>query len=178
MDLETINALTPREAALVYTQWDLPVILVHGITPAGLCTCKNAECNSPGKHPIQKNWTNSFPNTANEVDNMFDEWPDANVGLLTGPESCLLVLDIDSKEDQSASDILTALELKLGNLPVTPKCLTGGGGFHLFFQYPSGQDVGNSVGKLAKQVDIRGKGGFVVAAPSRHISGGIYKWIS
>jgi len=109
---------------------------------------------------------------------MFDEWPDANVGLLTGPESGLLVLDIDSKADQSASDVLSSLELKLGNLPNTPKCRTGGGGFHLFFQYPSDQTIGNSVGKLAKQVDIRGKGGFVVAAPSRHISGGIYEWIS
>src|SRR5262249_41022474 len=47
--------------------------------------------------------------------------------------------------------------------------------YHYYFQHP-GFPVPNSVGKLAKGVDIRGEGGFVVAAGSPHKDGGKY-WV-
>ena len=53
--------------------------------------------------------------------------------------------------------------------------LTGGGGWHYLFRHP-GADVRNSVGRLGAGLDIRGDGGYVIAAPSIHVSGRPYKW--
>jgi hypothetical protein len=55
-------------------------------------------------------------------------------------------------------------------LPVAPTVRTGSGGLHLFFAHPGGI-VRNRVG-LLPGVDLRGDGGFVVAPPSIHPSGG------
>jgi putative DNA primase/helicase len=178
MDLEEINSLSVMEAAGRYAEFGLQTIAVHGMTAAGQCTCGAKACSSPGKHPIQKNWNQEPLLTTQDISEFWGKWPEANIGLLTGPGSGLLVLDIDSKDGHPAEAVLAAVQQKLGQLPSTPMCRTGSGGFHLFFQYPKDHKIGNSVGKLAKQVDIRGEGGFVVAAPSRHISGEKYKWIS
>jgi Bifunctional DNA primase/polymerase, N-terminal len=45
-------------------------------------------------------------------------------------------------------------------------------GWHLFFS--TGSPVPCSIGKIAPKVDIRGEGGYVVAAPSIHPGGTIY----
>lgn len=178
MDLQEINGLSVMEAAIQYAEFGLPMVAVHGMTAAGLCTCGAKACGSPGKHPIQKNWVQQPITNTQDICALWEKWPEANIGLLTGPKSGLLVLDIDSKDGQPAEAVLAALQQKLGSLPETPICRTGSGGFHLFFKYPTDYKIGNSAGKLAKQVDIRGKGGFAVAAPSKHVSGEYYQWTS
>jgi hypothetical protein len=67
-------------------------------------------------------------------------------------------------------------------MPPTWRASTGGGGEHIFFVCPDGAEAKNVVAKqmdnppLGIGVDIRTRGGFVVAAPSRHISGNVYAW--
>jgi putative DNA primase/helicase len=106
------------------------------------------------------------------------EWllmqPEANWGIATGQGSGLVVLDIDPRHGGEES--LLALTAQYGRLPETLEVLTGGGGRHLYFRYPDGVDVRNSAGALGPGLDIRGEGGYVVAPPSIHISGGIYQW--
>jgi hypothetical protein len=64
---------------------------------------------------------------------------------------------------------------------VTLTAATGGGGQHLFFAHP-GVEVRNTAGRLPgvaeplPGLDLRGDGGYVVAAPSWHASGGAYRW--
>ncbi len=58
---------------------------------------------------------------------------------------------------------------------------TGGGGQHIFFWAP--RSIPNSAGKpgdgrFGEGVDVRGEGGYVIAAPSRHESGRTYEWDS
>jgi Bifunctional DNA primase/polymerase, N-terminal/AAA domain/Primase C terminal 1 (PriCT-1) len=100
------------------------------------------------------------------------EQPGANVGVRTGAESGLLVLDVDG---EPGGDTLAALEREHGELPSTVECLTGGGGRHLYFSHP-GQSVRNSAGKLGTGLDTRGDGGYVVCPPSVHESGQPYVW--
>ncbi len=96
-----------------------------------------------------------------------------NIGLATGGLSDVLVLDVDGDEgDQS----LRALQALHGALPDTVTVRTARGR-HLYFRYP-GPDVRirNSAGKLAKGLDVRTDGGYVVAPPSVHPDGTLYAW--
>lgn len=99
------------------------------------------------------------------------EWwtrsPGANVGIPTGNASGILVLDVDP--DKGGRESLERLEREIGELPVTYRVQTGGGGEHVYLRYP-GERVGNSAGLLGPGLDVRGDGGYVVAPPS-HTTG-------
>ena len=102
----------------------------------------------------------------------FAHWPDANIGIVTGEISNLIVLDVDPKH--GGDDSLAALQRRFGALPDTVEARTGGGGRHLYFAHPEGF-VPNRTG-LAQGIDLRGDGGYVVAPPSLHPSGQAYAW--
>jgi len=102
----------------------------------------------------------------------FAHWPDANVGIVTGEISNLIVLDVDPKH--GGDDSLAALEARFAPLPDTVEAQTGGGGRHLYFTHPGGL-VLNRAG-LRQGIDLRGDGGYIVAPPSLHPSGRLYAW--
>ncbi len=108
-----------------------------------------------------------------EIRSWFTRWPDANVGIVTGSLSGLIVIDIDPKHGGDQS--LAVLEERHGSLPNTVESLTGGGGRHIYFAHPGGI-IHNQAG-LAPGIDLRGDGGYAVAPPSIHSSGRQYVWI-
>ncbi len=99
-------------------------------------------------------------------------WPDANVGIVTGSTSKLIVLDIDPQH--GGEDSLGHIERRFGRLAATVESRTGGGGRHLYFAHP-GYPVRNRVA-ISQGIDLRGDGGYVVAPPSIHPSGQRYGW--
>lgn len=96
---------------------------------------------------------------------MVDPYPAANVGIVTGRQSDLFVLDVDP--GKCGDDSLRELEAQYGPLPNTVEVLTGKGGRHFYFQYPGGV-VGNSNRKLDPGLDIKTDGGYVVAPSGIH----------
>ena len=94
-------------------------------------------------------------------------YPDANIGLATGRDADLYVVDID---DALGEDAL----LRYGALPPTPESHTGKGR-HLLFSYKGGR---NTAGRLGPKIDTRGEGGYIVAPPSLHPNGGRYRWVT
>ncbi len=110
--------------------------------------------------------------TADEIDGWFGRWPEANVAIVTGRVSGLVVVDIDPRHDGPAS--LERARDEHGPLPRTVEAETGGGGRHLYFAHP-GVPVHNRVGILPG-VDLRADGGCVVAPPSVHPSARRYRW--
>lgn len=110
------------------------------------------------------------------VKNWWRENPGASIGIPTGRASGWVVLDVDIDKGGDAS--LTALIERIGGIPETLTARTGSGGTHFFFECPLDVEIRNSAGKLGVGLDIRGEGGYVIAAPSPHPSGGAYKWIS
>ena len=100
-------------------------------------------------------------------------WPDANVGVVTGAVSGLVVLDVDPRH--GGGDSLAVLEGIHGVIPHTVESLTGGGGQHLYFRHPGTVIPCRSI---APGLDIKGDGGLVVSPPSTHISGRLYGWES
>ena len=107
-----------------------------------------------------------------EVEGWFRRWPDANVGVVTGMISHLVVLDIDPKH--GGDDALAGLERRYGLLGPTVEAVTGGGGRHFYFAAPAAE-IRNRAG-MAQGIDLRGDGGYIVAPPSVHPSGKSYAW--
>lgn len=98
---------------------------------------------------------------------------DANLAIVTGRVSGLVVLDVDPRHGGAAS--LARWQREHGDLPSTVEAQTGGGGRHLYFAHP-GFELRNRV-DLAPGLDLRGDGGVVVAPPSVHPSGKRYRWL-
>ncbi len=110
--------------------------------------------------------------TNEEIASWFGRWREANVGIVTGQVSRLLVVDVDPQHGGAES--LAAMERAQGALPRTLEVHTGGGGRHLYFAYPSVR-LHNRVG-IRPGIDLRCEGGYVVAPPSVHPSGARYRW--
>jgi len=72
---------------------------------------------------------------------------------------------------------LAKLESRHGPLPKTLTQITGGGR-HLFFNAPQGISIKNSQGDIGDGLDVRGDGGYIVAAPSDHENGAVYRFDS
>lgn len=127
------------------------------------------------KTPLVK-WADVATTELNMLYGWLEHYPDMNIGLATGKRSGIFVLDVDVSHDGFQS--LETLEKQYGALPKTPVVQTGGGGRHYFFSHPEVEirNVQNS-GKLGKGLDIRGDGGYVVAAGSIHKNGNPYKWL-
>ena len=108
-----------------------------------------------------------------EIRRWFRHWPKANVGIVTGRISGLVVVDVDLRH--GGPDSIAAAEAAHGPLPTTIEAATGGGGRHLYCAH-AGASVANRVA-IRPGIDVRGDGGCVVAPPSVHPSGRRYAWV-
>lgn len=128
------------------------------------------------KEPFTKNGLNDATTDPATIRSWWKKWPAANVGIRTGAESRLAVLDLDAK-DVPVDVLMEECERLAGApFPRTAISKTGGGGLHLLFTLEEGQTVANSTGRICKNVDTRGEGGYIVAPPSLHVSGKHYEW--
>jgi len=123
-----------------------------------------------GKKPLVQ-WKKYQTQRATEkkIKKWWEKWPDANVGIVTGAISGLVVIDIDSPEG------LKELKKRLQHYDFNalPRSKTGKGS-HLFFKHPRTKILNRT--RVLPGVDVRGDDGYVVAPPSRHESGKRYKW--
>jgi Bifunctional DNA primase/polymerase, N-terminal len=152
------------------------------------CACPDPTCGSPNperpderlgspaKHPIGELVPHGLQQATTDQ-RLIERWwfarARANVGLRTGAISGLVVLDVDGPAGEAS---LRGLVEQHGRFRAT-WAMTGSGGWHAYFAHP-GAEVGNSAGRLGPKLDVRGDGGYVVAPPSRHFSGGDYQWRS
>jgi hypothetical protein len=94
--------------------------------------------------------------------------------LLSTEVSCLrgeVHLDVDGPQGEQAIRTLAATH---GLHSARPLVRTGGSGWH-YYVAPTG--LGNISPVDLARVDWRGRGGYVVAPPSRHASGQAYQWV-
>lgn len=162
------------DAALWYARLGFLVFPVHGIRDKE-CTCgRGPRCEHSGKHPRTLHGLSDATTDQKQIQEWWRMWPDANIGVRTGPESGVWVLDVDGDEGQTS---LEALEREHGPLPKTWGVKTGRGE-HIYFAWPADGTIQNSIGKLGRGLDIRATGGYVIAPPSQHASGAVYQWIT
>lgn len=157
-------------SALEYAARGWPVMPLHTPTfePNGPCSCGRPDCATPGKHPRISEWTTRATTDEAQIREWWARWPEANVGILTGLRSDLLVVDVDGERGVES---LKRLMDKHGKLPRGPRQVTGNNGYHLLFHHAPG--LKNAVG-FADGLDIRTDGGLIVAEPSVHPNGREY----
>jgi hypothetical protein len=98
----------------------------------------------------------------------FKKHPHANVGVITGEISGILVVDSDGPEG------FDSFCKVIGNeLPDLPTVKTGKG-YHFYGRHPGIKC--KNFAKIHPGLDGRGDGGYVVAPPSRHAAGHEYAW--
>ncbi len=104
-----------------------------------------------------------------EVEEWWATWPDANIGIVTGKVSGLVVVDVDGEKGLETAK-------RLG-LPETPTVKTGKGE-HYYYRHSGNGEIRNVQKKDSLPgIDLRGDGGYVVAPPSIHPSGEAYQWV-
>lgn len=165
---------------LEYAQWyvglGLAVLPLHWPVQGAdgvACSCHRPDCGSPAKHPLARLAPNGLKDATKDLA-VVEGWfrnRDLNIGIATGAVSGIIVLDIDPRH--GGDETLAILERQHEPLPQTWRFLTGGGGEHIVFKHPGGR-MPNSAGKIGSGIDVRGDGGYIVAPPSRHISGRSY----
>jgi hypothetical protein len=166
--LAALGGLDGARAAQVYAACGYSVVPMHAARLDGGCTCPaGPACSNPGKHPRLAGWRRLAATDPATVRGWWRRWPGANPALATGRR--FDVLDLDG--DQGVEALRAAVRIAPWEHP-GPVARSGGGGWHLLYA-PTG--LGNRV-RLLAGVDWRGQGGLIVAAPSRHASGGRYRW--
>jgi hypothetical protein len=176
-----------RDAALGYASRGIPVLPLHypfphhgdlqpvtGDQPLAVrtgCSCRDPGCGQPAKHPLGALVPHGVKDATTNRARVLAWWtrhPQANIGLACGHR--FDVLDVDGPTGEHA---IRALAAEHGLVSSGPLVRTGGGGWH-FYLAPTG--LGNVHPHGLERVDWRGRGGYVVAPPSRHASGHPYSW--
>lgn len=131
-----------------------------------------------GKKPLLPDWPKRTPPpTDAEIEEWLEKWPDMNIGLVLGPASRIVGIDVDG-----SLGLERLLEICGGEPPETYMYKTGSeGGLRLLFRLPEGtQKAVKYVEKLAgdhSELALMGEGQQTILPPSRHSSGKLYTWV-
>ena len=124
------------------------------------------------KRPYMTNWLQYTKTKAPKamVEGWFNNLSGAGVGAVTGRISNMVVLDVEHNCPYPIEELLR-------KYPTQMVARSGGGGYHLFYQYPTNQSrVSNRV-RIFEGADLRADGGFIVLPPTVHQSGNRYEWV-
>jgi len=162
------------EQAKEYIKRGWYVFPLHGIDRSGNCTCGKTDCPDAGKHPRLSRGLKQASIDPNKIEEWFGKKaPTSNIGIVTGAISNITVIDIDIAKGKKGAETW-AEAIKDHGEPETLMQETGSGGIHVIFSYNSALKTASNV--LGAGVDSRNDGGYIVAAPSKHKSGGVYTW--
>jgi len=149
------------------------LVPIFGVVEPKVCTCwKGPDCGTPGKHPRDTAWHLSASNDEDEVLGWFDQDQPVNVGILLGPKSGVIDVELDGDEAKKAW-----AELELGEI-WTPTYKAGRGP-HRLFRWQ--EDLPAAAVRKVLSIEVRigngGKAAQSVIPPSTHHTGVRYEWI-
>lgn len=149
-----------------------------GVDHPGTPQCKGArsathnpdECTERGKHPVDA-WSRTSTNDPAKIRSMRKRG--LNLAIDLG-KSGLMVLDEDAY-----GELARFREEPGAELPETYQVKTGKG-YHYYFRVPEGEEITNHnpFKRDGYNIDVRGKGGYVVAAGSVHANGTTYEVVA
>ena len=124
------------------------------------------------KIPCEPDPFGTATNDPKKILDWFAQYPGCGFGIPTGAANRITIVDIDIKNGVNGLENFSKIGI---TIPKTGIVKTPSGGFHLYF-HTGDLQIPCSVGMVAQGVDIRGYGGFVVGAGTRHRNGS-YNWI-
>ena len=128
-------------------------------------------CKPGAKTPITSNGFKAATIDKNQVEEWWKTYPNANVAISCGP-SGLAVIDLDMKDGiDGIRNWQQWHDDKFIEVVQTTRAFTPSGGQHWVYK----GSIKSSSSSLAKGVDTRGNGGYIVAAPSV-VNGKAYRW--
>lgn len=105
--------------------------------------------------------------------------PGMNIGIALGPDSGLIAIDIDPRNGgyQSLQNLQDTRGQRFAS---TVTSVTAQGGRHLLYRWPLAE-IKNSKSALASGIDVKSRGGYIVAPPSVLVeteshAAGSYAW--
>jgi hypothetical protein len=113
----------------------------------------------PNKKPATPNGFKDATADPGQLKQLWRQYPGHLVGVPTGEATGLFVVDVDSAKHPEAQAWLNRNSAHLN----TRRHQTKSGGVHLLFEHHA--DLRNTASKLAKGVDTRGDGGYVIWWP-------------
>lgn len=126
-----------KEAALKYLEIGFSIIPANG--KKALISWEKYQSQKPTKDEVEEWWS---------------KYPNANIAVVTGAISNLVVIDVDG--------------VKVTNgMTLTPTSQSSPGRYHYYYQHP-GFEVPNSASVIAQGIDVRGDGGLIILPPSQH----------
>lgn len=151
--------------------WKL--IKLYGLRGPKVCTCwKGKDCGSPGKHPVEKAWHLHPAASEEEIMAWFEDSTPCNIGIVLGPASGVVDVELDGPEAKEAWAALGLGEIW------TPT-YTAGRGPHRLFKWD--ESLPAVAVKKVNGIEVRiGNGGMAaqsVLPPSMHHSGVSYTWV-
>lgn len=123
------------------------------------------------KAPLLKGWQRQATTDAAVIGQWAEDYPNANIGIVPGEASGVIVMDCDLRHGADAS--LERLKRGHGELPLTWSVVTPNG-WHFYFKHPGGEL--RSYNSLAPGIEIKSEGSNVVGPGSLHPSGLSYRW--
>jgi hypothetical protein len=158
---------TPAETALMIAARGFPVGPCCRPTPAGCSYPKHAKdtpCKYPGKSPITHTGVKGYTTDPAKIEQFFQWYPTANVGIAMGRVSGHFVIESDGPQGEAF--------VRTFHIPPTPTVVSARGP-HRWLKIPRGYLVKTThIGEL----DIIGDGDQVIGPGSLHARGYIYHW--
>lgn len=166
-----MTAIGTLAASYASRGWKL--VRLYGVIEPGHCTCwKGKDCGCAGKHPQGEAWHLEATSDEEEVASWFEGGKPCNVGLLLGPKSGVIDVELDGDDAKAAWN-----ELGLGEI-WTPTYQAGRGP-HRLFKWT--EDLPAVAVKKVCGIEVRigndGRAAQSVIPPSRHHTGIQYRWV-
>ena len=98
-------------------------------------------CVAGDKRPCLKNGFKGASSDPLKVEEMFKQYPNANIGLVTGKDNGFFVVDIDCKHGAEGYKSWDTITKKHGDIKIAPMAKTWSGGRHIFIAYPDQGEV-------------------------------------
>ncbi len=127
-------------------------------------------CVDGGKVPRSAHGLLDATADGRNAERWWSRWPNANIGLPTGPVSGFDVVDVDVRESGSGYEVFHRAVAHLGIDRWAIRVLTPSGGMHVYYPADPGRAQRSWVSAKA-HVDFRGAGGAVILPPSIGVCG-------
>src|ERR1700722_2365734 len=156
------GSMKPEKVVPLYRKTTLETVLrVAGRYAVFPCRPKEESVNGelrPAKSPLVAGGFKSAKDKSTAVTRWWRQWPDALVGVPTGWQTNIIVVDVDPAG-------LAWYDAHRAQLPTTQINRTHRG-LHLLFRDPNTAEVGSSANKGAPGIDVRGERGYVIWWPA------------